>query len=91
MEIEFDPAKDALNIRRHGISLAASDHLAWDEALAWPDERFAYDECRMAALAPLGDRLYFVAFVDRGEVRRAIMMRDATNREKDDYGRNHYN
>ncbi|MDR3299832.1 MAG: BrnT family toxin [Candidatus Accumulibacter sp.] len=91
MEIEFDHAKDAQNIRRHGISLTASNDLSWDEALAWPDERFAYDEFRMSALAPLGDRLYFVAFVDRGEVRRVIMMRDANRREVQDYGRNRYN
>ena len=51
--------------------------LAWDEALVWLDERFGYEELRMSALVPRGNRLYFVAFTDRGNVRRVISLRYA--------------
>jgi uncharacterized DUF497 family protein len=45
------------------------------------DDRFAYDEVRMIALAPTATTLYYVAFVDRGEVLRIISLRRAERRE----------
>lgn len=85
MSIEFDSAKDSTNIARHGVSLALADEVDWDAALAWLDDRFDYDEVRMIALAPLAETLYYVAFVDRGEVRRIISLRRATRREVERY------
>jgi uncharacterized DUF497 family protein len=32
MEIEFDPAKDAENTRKHGVSLQIAAGLVWEEA-----------------------------------------------------------
>ena len=55
--------------------------LEWDEALAWVDERFEYEELRMSGLVPGGERLYYVAFVDRGNLRRVISLRFAERRE----------
>jgi uncharacterized DUF497 family protein len=89
MEIEFDPAKDAENLRKHGVSLAAAANLAWDESMAWPDERFGYDEWRLSALVPGGDCLYFVSYVERGEKFRVISLRAANRKEVNDYARNH--
>jgi uncharacterized DUF497 family protein len=88
MEIEFDPAKDVLNIKKHGVSLKEARALVWEEAYAWPDDRFDYDEYRMSALVPLGNRLYHVAYVDRNDVRRVISMRDANRKEVEKYARN---
>jgi len=82
MNIEFDPAKDAANVQKHGVSLALAIELNWDTALTWFDARRTYGEPRQCALAVLGDRLYFVAFVDRGECRRIISLRKTNNREK---------
>ncbi len=81
MRFEFDPAKDKLNRSKHGLSLALAAELVWDEALVWVDERFGYDEVRLVGLVPRGDRLYYVAFVDRSEVRRVISLRHAERRE----------
>ncbi len=39
----------------------------------------------MIALAPRSDVLYYVAFVDRGRVRRIIRLRRATRREVKHY------
>lgn len=47
----------------------------------WVDERFEYGETRMIALAPKTEVLYYVAFVNRGEVRRVISLRRANRRE----------
>jgi uncharacterized DUF497 family protein len=85
VEIEFNSAKGAANIKKHGVSLEIARELAWEEAYAWPDERFDYDEWRMSALVPLEDRLFYLSYVDRGEVRRVISLRPATNREKMTY------
>ena len=52
MRIEFDPRKDAANRAKHGVSLAMAVEFDWDEALVWVDDRYAYGEWRMIALAP---------------------------------------
>ena len=85
MRIEFDPTKDAANLEKHGVSLALAADLNWDAALVWIDGRFEYAELRMIALAPKTKILYYVAFVDRGEVRRVISLRRANRREVKHY------
>ncbi len=59
--------------------------LDWEAALVWVDERFEYNERRMIALAPNTEILYYVAFVDRGNVRRIISLRRANRREVKHY------
>lgn len=81
MYITFDPAKDAANLAKHGVSLAQAAQLEWASALIWPDVRGAYGEPRQRALALLGERLYFAALVDRADGRRVISLRKANNRE----------
>lgn len=88
MRIEFDPAKDELNLGKHGVSLALARQLDWDAALVWVDERFTYDETRMIALAPAANTLYYVAFVDRGKALRIISLRRAERREVKHYVEN---
>ena len=88
MQIEFDPAKDAANVKKHGVSLALAAELDWDAALVWVDDRFEYDEFRMIALAPETNTLYYVTFVDRGSVRRIISLRQAVRREVKHYVEN---
>jgi uncharacterized DUF497 family protein len=85
MQIEFAPAKDAGNQAKHGVSLALAQMLEWDSALVWVDERYEYGELRMIALAPETRVLYYVAFIDRGAVRRIISLRRATRREVKHY------
>jgi uncharacterized protein len=88
MKFTFDPVKNALNQEKHGYSLADAQLLDWEEALTWPDERVDYGEPRMAALAPMGDRLFYVAFVDRALTRRVISLRKANKRELNRYATN---
>lgn len=88
MQIEFDPAKDLMNQEKHGVSLALAGELDWDAALVWIDDRFDYGEIRMIALAPETAILYYVAFVERGEVHRIISLRRANRREVKHYVQN---
>jgi uncharacterized DUF497 family protein len=88
MRIGFDPAKDAANQAKHGMSLATAGELDWEAALVWTDERFEYGETRMVALVARTQILYYVAFVDRGEVRRIISLRRANRREVKHYVEN---
>jgi uncharacterized protein len=86
MKFEFDPIKDCINRKgQNGLSLALAQSLDWENALVWLDERFSYDEIRMVALSPSENKLYYVAFVDRGEVRRVISLRYATRSEVKKY------
>lgn len=81
MRVEFDPAKNAANLKKHGVPLALAVRLDWDAALVWVDDRYDFDELRMIALAPETNTLYYVAFVDCGEARRIISLRRALRKE----------
>ena len=85
MRFDYDSGKDATNLSKHGLSLVAAAELSWDAALVWIDDRADYGEVRMVALAPIGDVLYFVAFVDREPARRIISLRRANRREVNHY------
>ena len=85
MDVTFDPAKDAANLAKHGISLADAVGFEWGAAVVWPDERQDYDEARMVALGYIGLRIMAVVFVDRPPEapteRRIISLRRANSRE----------
>ncbi len=88
MIIDYDPDKDELNNAKHGLSLKLAAELDWDTALAWVDTRFPYNETRMVALAPRGNHLYCVIFVDKNECLRIISLRKAERPEIDYYVEN---
>lgn len=81
MRFDFDPNKDRLNLEKHGLSLSLAEKLDWGGALLWIDDRHDYGETRVLALAPDAGILYYVAFVDRADVRRIISLRRANRRE----------
>ena len=85
MQFDFDPGKDATNLSKHALSLVAAAELSWDAGLVWIDDRADYGEVRMVALAPIGEILFFVAFVDREPARRIIRLRRANRREVNHY------
>ena len=85
MRIEFDPAKDAANQLKHGVSLAFAKELKWDAAIVWVDKRHEYGEIRVIALAPNTNVIYYVVFVDRDTARRIISLRRANRREVKHY------
>jgi len=81
VRIEFDPAKDAINRDKHGISLADALHFEGDTARIEEDTRFCYGEQRFEATGYIGERLYVVVFCFRGQAKRIISFRKANPRE----------
>jgi uncharacterized protein len=82
MEIEFDPAKDEENIRKHGMSLARAKDLEIDKAQVKKDNRKDYGEDRFIAVGPLDGRLCVLIFTLRDTKMRAISLRRANAREQ---------
>lgn len=83
MRIEFDPAKDETNRRKHGISLQAADGFDWDTALEREDDRFDYGEARFVAIGLIDDRLYVMIFTEGSDedAIRVISLRPAERHE----------
>ena len=92
MNVTFDPAKDAANLVKHGLTLLDAVSLEWEAAVVWSDNRRDYGELRMVGLVPVNDRLFCVVFVDRPPEqpteRRIISLRKANNREVKRYANN---
>lgn len=83
MKIEFDPTKDAENIRKHGISLAkASDFVTVSYS---QDTRFDYSETRYRAFGWLKGESYCLVFTMRNDIVRAISFRRAHAKEMKRY------
>lgn len=81
MEIEFDPAKDAANIEKHGISLERAADL---EVLAYvEDDRFAEPRFRLYGL--IDGVAHCVAGTDRDGKVRVISLRRAHAKEMKRY------
>ena len=61
--------------------MALAEKFEWEDAFAWADRRFEYDEDRWTAIGFVGARMYVVVFVDRADSRRIISLRKANDRE----------
>lgn len=81
MRIEFDPAKDARNVAKHGLSLALAESLEWDLLLSTEDTRRPYGEVRMVGFAPIGRTVYCVVFTERDDGYRIVSLRKALPKE----------
>jgi len=81
MEIDYDPAKDVLNMRKHGVRLGDAARFEWETAHVEEDDRFDYGEQRFKATGYIGQRLYTLIFCMRGEVTRIISLRRTDPRE----------
>jgi uncharacterized protein len=95
MEYVWDPTKDALNRRKHGVPLAdAIPALQDPNAYSWIDDRFYYDEPRIITLGRNEQAVLVVVSTERGwtddtqeEITRIISVRYAVKLEIDWYFR----
>jgi hypothetical protein len=88
MPFEFDPAKDVANRRKHGVALALGLRVFDGDYLEAEDRRFPYGEVRMVAVGPIragDDKLYSVTYTWRGNRRRLISVRRASEAEAQRY------
>lgn len=86
VEISFDPAKNAANIRERGLPFSlVKDEFDWATAQVIEDRRRDYGERRYRALGFIGTRLHAVAYTPRANGMHVISLRKANRREKSRY------
>lgn len=86
MKIEFDPAKDAVNREKHGLSLDFGARLFDDpDLLLLPTIRRADEEERYKTVGMVEGRLYTAVHVWRGETVRFISVRRSNDSEEKAY------
>lgn len=81
MEIDFNPDKDRINRRRHGISL---ERLR-DMVIATVDTRKEYGEDRWILIGLIDGRPYVAVVTYRVSIVWVISLRPATRREQQEY------
>lgn len=82
MRIEFDPAKDARNVRERGLSLARFADMRADSMVTRPDLRRDYGEKRLRVFGILDERLHVAVITWRNDSVRVISLRIASRRER---------
>jgi uncharacterized protein len=85
VDFEWDPAKAASNLAKHGIDFTEAA-----EALGDPNRRERVDpgfrrEPRYQAIGMASGRILFVSYTLRGAVYRIISVRRASRRERETY------
>jgi uncharacterized DUF497 family protein len=78
VEIEFDPAKDAKNIRERGLSLDLGREVLMNLVTETEDIRHDYGERRMIAFGTIAGRLFCVVYTARRNALRVISVRKAS-------------
>ncbi len=85
MHFRFDAEKDAINLQKHGISLAMADVLDMDTAFFISDTSQDYGEVRLIAIGWLSGDLYTLVFTERADHLRAISLRKSSASERQQY------
>ena len=83
MQYEWDPAKNASNLEKHGVSFETIHGFQWATAISRPAVRG--NELRYWAIGYIGDRLHVVVFTMRGENVCIISMWKAGRGDRRDY------
>lgn len=87
VEVIFDPAKDAINRTKHGISLSRAEDFDFEAAFIRIDDREDYGETRYRAISFLEARVFVLVFAMQGTAVRAISLRKATRSEMEEYAK----
>ena len=82
MQFGWDANKSAANQAKHDIAFAEVADFRWDTAQIFADERRDYGEERQFARGMIGERLFVIVFVLRGDTTRLISLRKANRREQ---------
>ena len=90
MNFEFDDAKQASNLRKHGIDLRDAAYVFSDpRRFDLPDLRKDYGEDRRICIGQVLDRVWVVIYTQRADAIRLISARKANEREKNRYNALH--
>jgi uncharacterized DUF497 family protein len=85
MEIDFDPAKNAKNIRKRGLSFEHVLEFDFKTAQFAIDNRRDYGQVRYRALGLIDQRLHALVFVEITGGIRVISFRKSNKREIKQY------
>ncbi|MEO8466530.1 MAG: BrnT family toxin [Gammaproteobacteria bacterium] len=83
--MSYDPAKQKLNLRKHGIDLAQCDAIFDEPTLTREDDLEAYGEQRLISLGWLKNRVVVLVWTDRDEDPHLISCREAETHEQEAY------
>ena len=81
MEVSFDAAKNATNVRERGLPFALVEHLDWSSAVIEEGLRKDYGERRFRVMGFIGERLHAIVFTPRAGRVHGISLRKANARE----------
>ncbi len=81
MDVEFDPAKDAINTVKHSLSLAEAAEFDIETAVIEIDDRFDYGEVRFRAFGRVDGEGRCLVFTYTASAVRAISYRRAHDKE----------
>ncbi len=87
MLVEFDPAKNAKNLRERGIGHGRFVDTDFDTAIAVDDTRRDCGERRMRVLGNIDSQLHAAVITPRGAKIRVISLRRANKRERHAYAK----
>lgn len=82
----FDPAKDADNREKHGLSLDLVGAVIEAATVTFLDQRFDYGEDRFVSFGYVEGRLHVAVWTERDGAVRAISVRKANAKEQERYG-----
>ena len=85
MRFEFDPAKNIVNIAKHGVDLALAGAFELENAMIHVDDRRNYSETRYVAIGYLNGRLHIMVYTLKAKALRVIGLRKANKREQRRY------
>ena len=83
-QFEWDEAKRRFNYVKHRLDFANVRHFDWDNATIEPSDR--HGEVRFVAYGRLESRIHVVVFTWRGDRKRIISFRRASQKETSEYG-----
>lgn len=86
MQVEFDPAKDAINVAKHGVSLAFGAEVFEDAYhVVVVSFRPIDGEDRFKVIGLVGGKLWTAVHVHRGAAVRFLSVRRSNEREQGNY------
>lgn len=84
MRIGFSPAKEAINLTKHGLSLGVAERFDWLTGHVQP-ARTVDGEARWKLLVRYDGRVYAAIFTRREDVAWIISLRPASRKERREY------
>ena len=81
MIYEWDDAKRAANLAKHGVDFEQVRTFDWDTSIVSADTRRDYGELRWRALGTISGRAYMLVYTIREGRVRVISLREANKKE----------